>query len=86
MVGSALDHFDARQLVCVLLTGMGNDGAEAMKRVRIAGGHTVAESEASAVVWGMPGELAKNGGAEFVQPIDEIAATVVDWVGTNANH
>ena len=41
MVASALDHLEASNLIGVLMTGMGNDGAEAMKRLRLAGGHTI---------------------------------------------
>jgi len=62
MVASALENIDASQMIGVLMTGMGNDGAEAMKRLRQAGGHTIAEAESTAIVWGMPGELVKNGG------------------------
>lgn len=80
MVASALDHLDASQLIGVMMTGMGNDGAEAMKRLRLAGGRTIAEAESSAIVWGMPGELVKNGGAEKVRPLDDIAATIIDMV------
>jgi two-component system chemotaxis response regulator CheB len=84
MVDSALDHFDASQLIGVMMTGMGNDGAEAMKRLRLTGGRTIAEAESSAVVWGMPGELVKNGGAEIVRPLEDIAATIIDMVGSHA--
>jgi two-component system chemotaxis response regulator CheB len=84
MVASALDHFDASLLIGVMMTGMGNDGAEAMKRLRFAGGHTIAEAESSAIVWGMPGELVKNGGAEKVRPLEDIAATIIDMVSAHA--
>jgi len=84
MVASALDHLDASQLIGVLMTGMGNDGAEAMKRLRLAGGRTIAEAESSAIVWGMPGELVKNGGAEKVRPLEDIAATIIDMVSSHA--
>jgi two-component system chemotaxis response regulator CheB len=84
MVASALDYIDARQLIGVMMTGMGNDGAEAMKRLRLAGGRTIAEAESSAIVWGMPGELIKNGGAEKVQPLENIAATIIDMVNSHA--
>ena len=80
MVASALEHFDATQMIGVLMTGMGNDGAEAMTRLRQGGGRTIAEAESTAVVWGMPGELVKNGGAELVRPLEDIAATIVDMV------
>lgn len=84
MVGSALEHFAAQQLVGVLMTGMGNDGAAAMTRLRQQGGRTIAEAESTAVVWGMPGELVKQGGAEFVRPIEEIAAVLIDLAGAHA--
>lgn len=84
MVASALDHLDASQLIGVMMTGMGNDGAEAMKRLRLAGGRTIAEAESSAIVWGMPGELVKNGGAEKVRPLEDIAATIIDMVSSHA--
>jgi two-component system chemotaxis response regulator CheB len=67
-----------------MMTGMGNDGAEAMKRLRQGGGHTIAEAESTATVWGMPGELVKNGGAEMVRPVEDIAATIIDMVNANA--
>ena len=62
------------------MTGMGGDGADAMTRLRQQGGRTIAEAESTAVVWGMPGELVKNGGAEFVRPVEDIAGTVVEMV------
>jgi two-component system chemotaxis response regulator CheB len=84
MVSSALEHFQATQMVGVLMTGMGRDGADAMTRLRSQGGRTIAESEASAVVWGMPGELVRNGGAEFVRPVETIAEVIVELVGADA--
>jgi two-component system chemotaxis response regulator CheB len=84
MVSSALDHFDATQLIGVLMTGMGRDGADAMTRMRSHGGRTIAEAESTAVVWGMPGELVRNGGAEMVRPIEDIAATLIDMVNAHA--
>ena len=84
MVASALEHFDAPQLIGVMMTGMGNDGAEAMKRLRQGGGRTIAEAESTAIVWGMPGELVKNGGAEMVRPLEDIAATIIDMVSAHA--
>jgi two-component system chemotaxis response regulator CheB len=86
MVGSALEHFDARQLIGVLMTGMGNDGAQAMTRLRAQGGRTIAESESSAVVWGMPGELVRNGGADAVLPVEDIARAAIEWVNAYAVH
>ena len=84
MVASALEHFDPVQIIGVLMTGMGRDGADAMQQVHARGGRTMAESEASAVVWGMPGELVRMGGATSVRSVEEIADGIVEWVGTDA--
>jgi len=86
MVGSALEHYDPRQLVGVLMTGMGDDGAHAMARLRAQGGRTIAESEATAVVWGMPGELVRKGGADAVLAVEDIAGAAIEWVSACAVH
>ena len=67
MVTSALELYEPSRLVGVLMTGMGRDGADAMTQLFKQGGRTIAEAESTAVVWGMPGELVKNGGAGQVQ-------------------
>jgi two-component system chemotaxis response regulator CheB len=73
LVRSAMDHLPPRQLIGVLMTGMGYDGAEAMALLHAQGGKTIAESEETAVVWGMPGELVKAGGADWILPLPRIA-------------
>jgi two-component system chemotaxis response regulator CheB len=57
----------------VLLTGMGDDGADGMVAIRRAGGHTIAESEETAVIFGMPHEAIERGGAVVVAPSTDIA-------------
>lgn len=84
LVRSAMDHLPASQLVGVLMTGMGNDGAEAMTELRAKGGKTIAEAEETAVVWGMPGELVKAGGADWVLPLPRIADRLRKLVPDNA--
>uniref|UniRef100_UPI0005B90B30 chemotaxis-specific protein-glutamate methyltransferase CheB n=1 Tax=Belnapia moabensis TaxID=365533 RepID=UPI0005B90B30 len=79
MVRSAMQHLPATRLIGVLMTGMGNDGAAAMAALRAEGGRTIAEAEATAVVWGMPAELVRAGGAEAVLPLEAIAATLAGW-------
>jgi two-component system chemotaxis response regulator CheB len=81
LVASAAAAFPAQSLIGVLMTGMGNDGAQAMTDLRRAGGRTIAEAEETAVVWGMPGELAKAGGADVVAPLDAIAGHICAMVG-----
>jgi two-component system chemotaxis response regulator CheB len=80
LVDSAMQHFAPERLVGVLMTGMGNDGAEAMARLKEQGGRTIAEAEESAVVWGMPGELVRRGGAQVVAPLEQIADRIMDMV------
>jgi two-component system chemotaxis response regulator CheB len=80
LVTSAMEHVGPKRLVGILMTGMGNDGAAAMTALRHAGGRTIAEAEATAIVWGMPGELVRAGGAEFVVPLGGIAARLLDLV------
>jgi len=77
---SALACVEAQQLVGVMLTGMGNDGAEAFTEIRRQGGRTLAESDETAVVYGMPGELVARGGASMVLPLDGIAAQLKNWI------
>ena len=86
MVETAMDCYDARSLLGVMLTGMGNDGAAAMSRLKAAGGRTIAQSEDSSVVWGMPGELVKAGGADEIAAIEGIADLIIEAVTGNASH
>jgi two-component system chemotaxis response regulator CheB len=57
-----------------LLTGMGKDGAKGLKEMRAAGSRTVAQDEATSVVWGMPGEAVAIGAAEQVISIDDMSS------------
>jgi len=65
----------------ILLTGMGEDGAEGMATIRAGGGVTIAESEASCVVYGMPRAAVQRGGAEWVMPLSDIAALLAGLGG-----
>jgi two-component system chemotaxis response regulator CheB len=62
-----------RNVVAAILTGMGDDGARGMKRMREAGARTIAQDEATCVVFGMPKEAIAMGGAEFIYPLPKIA-------------
>lgn len=68
--------------VCVLLTGMGADGAVGMQAMKEAGARTIVQDEASSVVWGMPGAAFKLGCADHVVPLDDIAAKILTLVKT----
>ncbi len=78
---SVLEHCDPARVVAVLLTGMGYDGADAFAEIKKRGGRTIAESEQSAVVFGMPAELIARGGASLVLHAEKIAAQVNAWAG-----
>jgi two-component system chemotaxis response regulator CheB len=80
MVETALANVAPDHLVGVMLTGMGDDGADAMAELRRTGGRTVAEAESTAVVFGMPGELVKRGGADAVLPSYQIAQKLKTWL------
>ena len=63
-----------------MLTGMGYDGADAMAELYQRGGRTIAESEDTAVVFGMPAELINRGGATVVAPCDQVAMYLLRWL------
>ncbi|HAQ00777.1 MAG TPA: chemotaxis response regulator protein-glutamate methylesterase, partial [Rhodospirillum rubrum] len=80
LVESALRALPPERIIGVLLTGMGDDGAEAMAEVKRRGGRTIAQDEASSVIFGMPGELVKRGGANLVLPASRIAGQLNAWM------
>lgn len=80
MVESAMRVLPASQLVGVLMTGMGFDGAQAMAELKARGGRTIAEAESSCVVFGMPSELIQRGGASVVLPSQDVARQLRTWV------
>ena len=86
LVRSAMQHLPPSQLIGVLMTGMGNDGAEAMSHLRAQGGKTIAEAAETAVIWGMPGELVKAGGADWVVPLSKIADRLQQLMPNHAAH
>ena len=78
---SVLEHCDPAHVTGVMLTGMGNDGADAFAEIKKLGGRTIAESEESAVVFGMPAELISRGGASMVLAAEKIAGQINIWAG-----
>jgi two-component system, chemotaxis family, protein-glutamate methylesterase/glutaminase len=61
----------------IIMTGMGDDGARGLLEMRQAGAATVAQDEASSVVFGMPQEAIALGAAERVLPLDRLAGEIV---------
>jgi two-component system chemotaxis response regulator CheB len=66
-----------RNAIGVILTGMGKDGALGLKEMRDAGARTVAQDEATSIVWGMPGEAVAVGAAADVLPLGDIWSRVL---------
>jgi two-component system chemotaxis response regulator CheB len=69
-----------RSAVGVLLTGMGRDGADGLLKIAQAGGTTIAQDEATSIVFGMPREAIALGAAQSVLPLSEIAPTLLKRV------
>ncbi|TVM18418.1 chemotaxis response regulator protein-glutamate methylesterase [Oceanidesulfovibrio indonesiensis] len=70
-------RYAGKNAVAVIMTGMGDDGAHGMKEMHDAGAFTIAQDEATCVVFGMPQEAIKKGGVDKVMPLGAIAAEVV---------
>lgn len=74
-------RYAGKNLVGVIMTGMGDDGARSMKEMYDAGAMTIAQDEASCVVFGMPAEAIKHGGVHKILPLDHIAAEILRLCG-----
>jgi len=79
MMLSAIKVFGADKIYAVLLTGIGDDGAEGMVEVKKGGGHTLGESEESATVYGMPKCAYDAGGVSEQLSFDEILKKIVTF-------
>ena len=62
--------------LAVVMTGMGQDGLRGCQAISAEGGQIVVQDEASSVVWGMPGFVARNGLADEVVPLDDLATVI----------
>ncbi|MBS4008985.1 MAG: chemotaxis response regulator protein-glutamate methylesterase [Clostridium sp.] len=74
-----------KESVGVILTGMGKDGAAGMVEIKNCGGHTLAQDEASAVIFSMPKAAIQAGAVERVLPLAEIAKAVIALCGGSAD-
>jgi len=70
-----------RNAMGVIMTGMGDDGARGLKLMRDAGAHTIAQDEATCVVYGMPGEAVKLGAVEVEVPLPSIPGSITRFAG-----
>jgi len=79
MMESVLSIF-GKDTVGVEMTGMGDDGADGMVKIKESGGITIAESEETAIVFGMPREAIERGGADIIIPSYDIADEIIKAV------
>jgi two-component system chemotaxis response regulator CheB len=79
---SAAKHYGTDALA-VVLTGMGDDGSDGVQAVKSAGGSVIAESEATAVIFGMPHRAIRTGVVDRVLPLGEIAMEIQRGMGPN---
>jgi two-component system chemotaxis response regulator CheB len=71
-LNSMIDVY-GKSVLPIIMTGMGKDGLEAVKRLKQLGGYAIAQDEASSVVYGMPRAIVENDLADLVLPLDKIA-------------
>ena len=74
-------RYGGKNVVGVIMTGMGDDGAQGMLEMKQAGAFNIAQDEASCVVFGMPNEAIKRGGVDLVRPLAAIAPEVLRRAG-----
>jgi two-component system chemotaxis response regulator CheB len=77
---ASVARYAGANAVGVILTGMGGDGAKEMLTMKQAGAFTIAQDEASCVVFGMPKEAIKAGAVDKVLPLDDIAGAILAHV------
>ena len=77
---ASVAQYAGANAVGVILTGMGGDGSREMLTMKRAGAFTIAQDEASCVVFGMPKEAIKLGGVDKILPLSEIPAAIVAYV------
>ena len=70
-----------KNIIAVIMTGMGNDGSDGILKIRDAGGKTIAQDESTCVVYGMPKSAVKIGAIDIIAPLNNIAAEILKNMG-----
>ncbi len=70
-----------RDVLSIVLTGMGSDGLRGTQAIKSAGGHSLVQDKATSVVWGMPGAVASAGLADSVLPLIALAPEIARLAG-----
>jgi len=79
---SSIAELYGKNTVGVILTGMGSDGAGAMVKVKKMGGKTIAQDEASSIIFGMPKAAIEKGCVDKVVPASKVAQAIVEAVNS----
>jgi two-component system chemotaxis response regulator CheB len=74
---NSVEQTCGKNALAVILTGMGADGALGLKKLKDVGAHTIAQDEASSVVWGMPGAAVGMGAVSEVLALSKISQRIV---------
>ncbi|PCJ49993.1 MAG: chemotaxis response regulator protein-glutamate methylesterase [Gammaproteobacteria bacterium] len=77
---NSVEETCGKNVLAVILTGMGNDGAKGLKKLNEIGAHTIAQDEATSVVWGMPGSAVALGAASEVLSLSRIPKRLLSLV------
>lgn len=75
--------YAGKNAIGIIMTGMGDDGARGLKEMKEAGAFTIAQNEATSVVFGMPNEAIKRGAADLVLPLQKIGREVLNLCEVN---
>lgn len=77
MMLSAAEVYASSSILAILLTGIGDDGADGMVKIKAAGGMSICQDEKSSAVFGMPGRAIERGGSSAILGVDEIIAAMI---------
>ncbi|MBZ4682579.1 MAG: chemotaxis response regulator protein-glutamate methylesterase [Fusobacteriales bacterium] len=80
MYNSLIKNYDMKSLIAVIMTGMGKDGAEGIKKIRELGGITIGQSKETCVVYGMPRVADELGGVEYVADLEKIPEYILKHI------
>lgn len=82
-MASAAEILGGKQIIGVILTGLGKDGTDGCRKIKQAGGKIIVQDESTSVVWGMPRSVMKAGLADRVLPLSQIAGEIVRSIEDN---
>ena len=79
----SIENTSGVNIIGVILTGMGSDGAEGIRHIKQLGGTTIAQDEATSVIYGMPRAAAETGDIDFILPPELIGDKITQLVNSN---